>query len=142
MDETRDQEAAEIERRMGIIAEAAASRSDGPGWWAYGGLVVFVVLALTGVILLAIQAKDERMAQCEAGNTRSQIQKEDLETTAAQTENLDIERLLGLTPETAAEVRRVSRENAERRILALPFLDCRTGKKLPPPTTTTVPSQP
>ena len=120
--------------------------AQGPGYssWltrhvtaAYGLLLLGVVLAFIFSAVRFDQATDQidRKAResCEAGNTRSQIQKEDFETTAAMTQEPGLlERLLGLTPEAADEVRRVSRENTDRRIAALPFLDCRTGERIHP----------
>lgn len=101
--------------------------------FAYGLMALGLVLSVvfTNVRFDQATARTDRKVRelCEAGNVRSQLQAEDYETSAAQTEAVDLERVLGVTPEGAAEVRRLSRETADRRIMAVPFLDCRTGER-------------
>ena len=74
---------------------------------------------------------------CEAGNLRSDLQREDLLDSVAQTNRLDISRLFGVDAATADEFRRLAKENADRRIARLPYIDCHTGERVPPPTTPT-----
>lgn len=70
---------------------------------------------------------------CEAGNDRSRLQEEDYRESADQLDKLDLQRLFNIGPEQVAEFRRLSRESTERRIAALPYLDCRTGQRIPGP---------
>lgn len=105
--------------------------------WA--GLVLSFALSafLYGRALDDVSAKARR--QCEAGNVRSEVQREDLMESAAQTQMVDLERLFGIGPEQAAEFRRLTDETTERRISRLPYLDCATGQRVPAPLPTTIP---
>lgn len=92
-----------------------------------------VVLALWLSWSAVGKASEVGVRNCEAGNTRSQVQLEDFAETARMTASLDLERLFGIDAETAAEFRALSLSNAQRRIERLPFLDCKTGERVPPP---------
>ena len=98
------------------------------------------LLQLSGVVLAlwmawsAVQdASEVGRDVCQAGNERSQVQMEDFAETARMTASLDLERLFGIDAETAAEFRSLSAANAQRRIERLPFLDCKTGGRIPAP---------
>lgn len=103
---------------------------------AYGLLVLGVVLsfALSGIIYgrFTDQIHRQTLVNCQAGNERSDLQREDILDQRRQLENADLVTLLGVTPEQADNVRRLSLESSQRRLDRLPYVDCRTGKRLPP----------
>lgn len=104
---------------------------------AYGILALGVILsfAVTGYTTARTTAQIERdtRASCEAGNQRSRLQLEDYVESAAQLQRADLEELFGVGPEQAAEFRRLGAESTARRIAAVPFIDCKTGERVPPP---------
>lgn len=104
---------------------------------AYAILALGVILsfAVTGYTNARITHRIESKfrAGCEAGNQRSRLQLEDYAESAAQLERIDLEKLFGVGPEQAAEFRRLGAESTARRVAAVPFIDCRTGKRVPPP---------
>lgn len=137
----------------GQIGDTGPRGPEGP---RYSSLLTRHVVAAYSVVLLgvllgfvfsqvrfdqAMDQIDQRARQlCEAGNIRSQIAKEDFETTAAQLRQPGwLEDTLGLTPERADELRRITEENSSRRVKALPFLDCQSAGSLVPTTSSTVP---
>lgn len=75
---------------------------------------------------------------CKSGNLRSDLQRDDFLESQKMTQTLDLANLLGITAEQEAEFRRLSRESTERRIARLPYVNCKTGERLYPPTSTTV----
>lgn len=102
---------------------------------AYLMVVIGTILSFVLTVYLFNRTLDEvdhRAKQnCEAGNKRSALQVEDFRSTRQQTINLDIGRLLGISPADVDEVRRITIENSNRRIASVPFVDCSTGKPLP-----------
>ena len=79
------------------------------------------------------EAREVAVSHCIAGNERSRLQLEDFADSARMTASLDLERLLGVDAAGAAEIRAITAERTQRRIERLPFLDCKTGKRTPPP---------
>lgn len=106
---------------------------------AYTLLFIGVLAAFILTVTLFDQAGDEirerAIAGCHAANERSAISAEDFAESARQVQILDIEKLFGIDAATAAEFRRISLENATRRISRLPYFNCETGKRIsaPPP---------
>lgn len=119
-------------------------RGTGYSSWLTRNITRAYLLLWAGVLLSLVlsaflygraldEITDKARRQCEAGNVRSDVQREDFLESARQTQRLDLEKLLGITADQAAEFRRLSAENAERRIARLPYLNCRTGERVPPP---------
>lgn len=104
---------------------------------AYLLLLLGVVLSfvLSGIIYgrFTGQIHRQTVTNCQAGNERSDLQREDILDQRRQLESADLVALLGVTPEQADNVRRLSLEASQRRMDRLPYVDCRTGKRLPPP---------
>lgn len=104
---------------------------------AYGLLVLGVVLsfALSGIIYgrFTDRVKHQAAVNCQAGNDRSDVQREDILDSRRQLEAADLVALLGVTPEQADNLRRQSLEASDRRLARLPYVDCRTNKRIPPP---------
>lgn len=98
-------------------------------------LAVILSFLVMGVVFDAIIARVDRVAtvNCEAGNDRSNIQKEDLLENIQQTKAVDLKTLFGIDDEQVAEFRRLSEENSLRRIARLPYINCKTGEKVPIP---------
>lgn len=105
---------------------------------AYSLLVLGLMFAFYIVVETRHEAFDKiearRIAQCESDNIRAELQLEDYRISLKQAEEANIERILGLTTEQANELRRISVDNAKRRISQVPFTDCKTGQRLPPRT--------
>lgn len=103
-----------------------------------GNILSFVAIGVTDSrnnerVAAAIDYTNEKAREfCEAGNARSRILSDDYTESRRQAEQTDLVALLGITPEQADELRRITLENVERRIAALPFLDCETGEGIPP----------
>ena len=131
---------------VGATGKTGATGQRGPGYssWITRHILQAYVLLWIGVMLSFIltaflysRALEEislkARRQCEAGNTRSLLQRDDYRESAQRTQQLDLERLLGIDTATAAEIRRISLESADRRMANLPYFDCITGKRVPPP---------
>lgn len=111
-------------------------------WITRHVLVAYLLLAI-GVFLSfvvsvtlnerALREIDHRAKEnCEAGNERSRLQIEALTDSQKRLEALDLTQVLGTAPDQVDNVRRLSRETYERRVASWPFLDCDTGKRIPP----------
>lgn len=104
------------------------------------GYLILLILNVVAYIVMAVGFdrvidRVNRVASidCQAGNERSDLQREDFFENIRQTETLDLGRLFGIDEEQVKEFRRLSRESAERRIARLPYVDCLTGEKVSPP---------
>lgn len=104
---------------------------------AYVVLCIGVVLSFVVSGVLYDRAVDridaQARANCEAGNERTQLQKEDLIESRRQLDAADLTVVLGLSPAQAEQTRRLAAESSDRRLARLPFLDCSTGKRIPVP---------
>lgn len=107
-------------------------------------LVLFVGMLLSFALtfygfnfaLDRIEAKAKQ--NCVAGNARSRIQLDDLIDGRRQAERFNFQKFLNVTPEQAANLRNLTIDTANKRIVRVPFQDCTTGRRLPP----TVPPPP
>lgn len=77
------------------------------------------------------KVKSEARVSCEAGNLRSQLAKDDAIDSRNRTLNLDFTKVFGTPPDQVENLRRLTIEATDRKIAAIPFVDCDTGKSLP-----------
>lgn len=126
--------------RKGEPGEAGPAYSS---WLTRHVMVAYLILflgvvmsfAVSGVLYgRAIDRIDGTIrANCEAGNERTLIQRDDLLDSRRQIAAADLTAVLGLTAEQAVEYRRLSNESIDRRLERLPYLDCSTGNRIPIP---------
>lgn len=114
-----------------------------PAWFARNVATAYVALCL-GVVLSFIvtgvlydravnRINNQARADCEAGNERTQLQKEDLIDARRQIDAVDLTVVIGLSEQQSAEYRRLAFDSIDRRMSRLPFIDCSTGKRIPNP---------
>ncbi len=132
------------EGRRGRIGETGATGPAYNSWLTRNVTRAYVVLCVGFILSLiftvgkfdnvAEDIQKSALSNCQAGNERTLLERESLLESQRQTENFDLEQLLGLSKAQAEEVRRISRRNIQDRLNRLPYLDCVTGERttLPP----------
>lgn len=111
-------------------------------WVVRKATTAYAILALGIIVAIGFSGYTSRQANkhiaaiqvtnCEAGNERSRIQRDDLVESQRMLQTIDLVNLLGVEPDQVDELKRISLAQSQRRIAAIPFVDCKTGKRINP----------
>lgn len=99
------------------------------------GISIILSFLTMGLLFDNVVDRIERVAlsNCQAGNERSLVQAAQIRESVRQNESIDIGRLLGIEEAQVAEIREITRRNAQTRLSQLPYVDCETGERIPLP---------